>query len=214
MVTYEQIEQVNKEIKPTDIKGKKYAEVNQRIKAFRKLHPNGKIETEIINCGNGTVIMKSTVYDCQGNILGTGLASEKENSNNINRTSFIENCETSAVGRALGMCGLGIDCQVASKEEMEGKVVSAEVLEKELEKLSIEYSKLRTTLTELEYDFRREDINAWILNDAKVETQDLEELNNEDLKKLNKCYRRIIAKIKDRLMQEKSQKVIDEVGGF
>lgn len=214
MVTYEQIEQVNKEIKPTEIKGKQYAEVNQRIKAFRKLYPNGKISTEIVKHENGVVIMKSTIFDDERIVIATGFASEKENSNNINKTSYIENCETSAVGRALGMCGLGIDCQVASKEEMEGKVVSAEVLEKELEKLSIEYSKLRTTLTELEYDFRREDINAWILNDAKVETQDLEELNNEDLKKLNKCYRRIIAKIKDRLMQEKSQKVIDEAGGF
>ena len=55
-------------------------------------------------------------------ILGTGTAYEKENSTFINKTSYIENCETSAIGRALAMCGIGIDTSIASKEEVENAI--------------------------------------------------------------------------------------------
>ena len=62
--------------------------------------------------------MKTTVSDEEGKILATGMAQEKENSSFINKTSFIENCETSSVGRALGMCGLGVDMSIASALEV------------------------------------------------------------------------------------------------
>ena len=116
-MTYEQIQNASKSIKTTDIRGKQYAEVNQRIKAFRMLCPNGCISTEIISNQDGVVIMKASVIDEEGKLLGTGTAYEKEGSSNINKTSYIENCETSAVGRALAMCGFGIDLSVASFEE-------------------------------------------------------------------------------------------------
>ena len=118
MITFEQIANANEEIKTTDIKGKKYAEVNQRIKAFRMVFPNGAIETEIVSLENGVVTMRAIVKDEDGKIIATGFAYEKENSSFINKTSFIENCETSAVGRALGMCGFGIDTSIASYEEV------------------------------------------------------------------------------------------------
>ena len=117
-ITFEQIVNANKTIKTTDVKGKDYAEVNQRIKAFRMVHPNGSITTDIISLENGLVTMKSTITDENGVVIGTGLAQEKESSSFINKTSFIENCETSAVGRALGMCGFGIDTSIASYEEV------------------------------------------------------------------------------------------------
>lgn len=115
---YEDLVRVNKDIKTTDIRGKAYAEVNQRIKAFRMLFPNGTIETEVLSIQDGVVVMKATIKDEVGSVLGTGHAYEKEGSSNINRTSYIENCETSAVGRALAMVGLGIDTSVASMEEV------------------------------------------------------------------------------------------------
>jgi hypothetical protein len=118
MITFENIAKANEQIKTTDIKGKNYAEVNQRIKAFRMVHPNGAITTDIINLENGVVTMKATVYDDELRVIGTGTAQEKETSSFINKTSFIENCETSAVGRALGMCGFGIDTSIASYEEV------------------------------------------------------------------------------------------------
>lgn len=121
-MTYEELEKVNEEIKTTDIKGKDYAEVNQRIKAFRKLHPNGCIDTKIESLENGVCIIRAFITDEEGRLLGTGTAYEKEGSTFINKTSYIENCETSAVGRALGMLGIGIDVSVASYEEVANAV--------------------------------------------------------------------------------------------
>ena len=121
-MTYEEIQNASKQIKTTDIRGKQYAEVNQRIKAFRMLCPNGCIMTEILSDRDGVVVMKASVIDEEGKLLGTGTAYEKEGSSNINKTSYIENCETSAVGRALAMCGLGIDLSVASYEEVENAI--------------------------------------------------------------------------------------------
>lgn len=128
MIKYEDIAKANEAIKTTkierkdkktgEIQSKDYAEVNQRIKAFRMCHPNGTITTEIISIENGVVLMKASVFDEEGKVLGSGYAYEKENSTFINQTSYIENCETSAVGRALGMCGFGIDTSVASYEEV------------------------------------------------------------------------------------------------
>ena len=70
---------------------------------------------------NGVCVFKASVgYYENGDprTLGTGTAYEKESSSFINKTSYIENCETSAVGRALGMAGFGIDTSVASYEEV------------------------------------------------------------------------------------------------
>ena len=122
MITFEQIQKANEQIKTTDIKGKEYAEVNQRIKAFRMCYPNGSISTEILSLADGIVTMRATIYNEEGQVLGTGTAQEKETSSFINKTSYIENCETSAVGRALGMCGFGIDTSVASFEEVQNAI--------------------------------------------------------------------------------------------
>lgn len=117
-MTYKELQRANAEIKTTDIKGKEYAEVNQRIKAFRMLFPNGSIVPKIEDLRDGICVMKATVADENGTILAVGHAYEKEGSTFINKTSYIENCETSAVGRALGMLGIGIDTSVASYEEV------------------------------------------------------------------------------------------------
>ena len=114
-----QILKANDTIRTLDIKGKDYAEVNQRVKAFRLVHPLGKIETNIVSLNNGLVLMKASVYDKEGNLLANGYAYEREETSLVNKTSFIENCETSAVGRALGMCGYGIDTSLASYEEVQ-----------------------------------------------------------------------------------------------
>ena len=118
---WQSLVKANAAIRTTNIKGKEYAEVNQRVKAFRTLYPEGFITTEILCREGGLCIIKATVgYYADGKsvILATGTAYEKEGSSQINRTSYIENCETSAVGRALGMAGFGIDTSIASAEEM------------------------------------------------------------------------------------------------
>jgi hypothetical protein len=120
---YEDIKKANELIKTTDIKGKQYAEVPQRIKAFRSVCPNGSIITELLSNENGICIFKAQVFDDNAKMLGTGHAYEKENSSFINKTSYIENCETSAVGRALGMAGFGIETSIASFEEVANAVL-------------------------------------------------------------------------------------------
>lgn len=124
-ITFNDIQKANETIITTDIKGKDYAEVNQRIKAFRMVYPTGTIETKMISNEDGVCIFKALIY-ANGNILATGTAYEKENSTFINKTSYIENCETSAVGRALGMCGFGIDTSVASADEVQNAIANQE----------------------------------------------------------------------------------------
>ena len=126
MTVYEQIQKANEAINTTQIQGKDYAEVNQRIKAFRMVHPSGAIITEMLSNEGGVCVFRATIYDEEAKVLGTGTAYEKENSTFINKTSFIENCETSAVGRALGMCGFGIDTSVASAEEVQNAIINQE----------------------------------------------------------------------------------------
>lgn len=109
-----------------DIKGKAYVLVNERIKAFRMLYPCGAIETELLTDVGGRCVFRAVVTDNEGNVLGTGHAYEVESSSYINKTSYIENCETSAVGRALAMAGIGIDTSVASYEEVDMAVKKQE----------------------------------------------------------------------------------------
>ena len=122
MITFNQIQECNEAMPTIDFKGKGYVMVNERVKAFRKLFPEGFIRTDLLSLENGIAVMqaKAGYYeDGQERILGTGLAYEKETGSYINKTSYIENCETSAVGRALGFIGFGIDGGgIASAEEL------------------------------------------------------------------------------------------------
>lgn len=131
MFTWEQLVKANLTIKTTKIQNKDYAEVNQRIKAFRSICPGGAIITEMLSNEGGICIFRATVYDGDQKILGTGTAYEKESSSFINKTSYIENCETSAVGRALGMCGFGIDTSIASAEEVQNAINNQQPQHKE-----------------------------------------------------------------------------------
>lgn len=121
---FEGLSKVNEKLKAIDVKGKGYVQVNERVKGFRELCPNGRIETEIVDLSNGVVTMKAYVSDDNGKLLATGYAQEKETSSYINKTSFIENCETSAIGRALGWVGIGVDGSMASAEEVANAIIN------------------------------------------------------------------------------------------
>ena len=97
-----------------------YVQVNKRIEKFYEKYPHGSIQTEIASLENGVVIFKAYAYRDEADVRpATGHAYEKEGSSFINETSYIENCETSAVGRALAMLGFEIKKSIASKEEVE-----------------------------------------------------------------------------------------------
>lgn len=121
MITFDQIKKANETISTTNIKGKDYAEVNQRVKAFRMLYPQGIIKTEIVELTDEACTIKAVAgyyEDGKPHILATGTAREEKEASYINKTSYIENCETSAVGRCLGFVGLGIDTSICSAEEL------------------------------------------------------------------------------------------------
>lgn len=182
-MNYNLIELANKKTTAVDIKGKDYIQVNQRVKAFRMVYPLGSITTEIISHENGVVLMRATVKDENGEILATGLAREKEQSSFINRTSYIENCETSAIGRALGFCGFGIDSSIASAEEVQNAQ-----LQQEMEK---KYQVNDRQVSEI-YKYYNEDQIAGMLQRKGV-TQ-VRELSQEDINLLIEEGRKRTAK--------------------
>ena len=104
------------------IRGKEYMEVKDRVMVFRKNNPSWSIITKIIenNEETGSVIFKATIEDADGRIRGTGHAHEfkEDKSSMVNKTSHLENCETSAIGRALGSLGIGIESSYASYDEV------------------------------------------------------------------------------------------------
>lgn len=123
-MTFEDIKKANKQLETVAIKGKDYVTVSERVKAFRSVCPAGQIDTEMVLFEGGRVIFKATIRSNEGYILATGYSEEKEGSTMINKTSFVENCETSAVGRALGFAGIGIDASMASAEEVATAIVN------------------------------------------------------------------------------------------
>ncbi len=114
-------------MKTIDIKGKDYVVVNERVKYFRSSFSDYSLVTEMLSNEGGVCIFKASVLDKERNIVSTGHAYEKEGSSFINKTSYIENCETSAVGRALGILGIGIDTSIASAEEVANAIKSQSV---------------------------------------------------------------------------------------
>lgn len=158
----------NETIKTTNIKGKDYAEVNQRIKAFRMVYPQGFICTDMKSNENGVCIIKATVGLPNGDILGTGYAYEKEDSSFINQTSYIENCETSAVGRALGMAGFGIDVSVASAEEVQNAINNQTITQEDADNYTLKFGKYKgKTIKQVE----KEDTKYidWIIGNTQDE---------------------------------------------
>lgn len=105
-------------MKTINIKGKDYVMVNERILEFRKNYPNYSLESEIVILNEESVTIKAIVKDETGRVVATGFANEDKATSIINKTSYVENCETSAWGRALGCLGIGIDTSIASAEEV------------------------------------------------------------------------------------------------
>jgi hypothetical protein len=108
---------------------KNYEEVKDRIPRFLGDHGDGRIITDLITnpLDLATVVIKASLYIGE-TLVSTGYAFENQGSNNVNRTSHLENCETSAIGRCLanyGYCG----SIRPSREEMR-KVEDAEPVKK------------------------------------------------------------------------------------
>ena len=98
------------------IHGKEYKTVAKRIQEFREKHPDFTIQTELVEANDTLVVMKATI-SMGPQVIATGYAEEVRTASKINRTSALENAETSAVGRALAFFGLG-GSEIASADEV------------------------------------------------------------------------------------------------
>lgn len=98
-----------------------YEPVEDRLARFWEKHPNGRIRTEILSSDEKTVVMQALVFrDAEDKLAAaTGHAQETIGSTPVNRTSWVENCETSAIGRALANLGYAPKGARASREEMQ-----------------------------------------------------------------------------------------------
>ena len=74
-------------------------------------------------------ICKCIIADTEQRVIATGHAHEVKSASNINKTSFVENCETSAIGRALAMMGIGIDVSIASANEVKDAIAKQDANE-------------------------------------------------------------------------------------
>ncbi len=99
-----------------NIHGKEYKTVALRVQEFREQFEGYGIETEVIGAAE-LVTVKASITDADGRVVATGYAEEKRDSTNINKTSALENAETSAVGRALAFLGLA-GTEIASADEV------------------------------------------------------------------------------------------------
>lgn len=123
------------------IKGKDYITVNERIKEFRnnEAYKDWAIVTEFVSLTTKDCVIKASIIDENGIVKATGHAQEDRDVSLINQTSYVENCETSAIGRALGCLGIGIDTSVASADEMQLALAKQEKIMSKQELLGGEY---------------------------------------------------------------------------
>ena len=121
-----------------DIKGKPYVLVNERMKFFRETYPEYSLITQILELNDGIVTMKAEISDPTGRVIAVGHAQEKETSSFINKTSYIENCETSAWGRALANFGIGIDESIASFDEVQTAILNQNAMKENTRKIEKE----------------------------------------------------------------------------
>ena len=135
------IHEANSLINTIELKGKQYAEVKERVIAFRRVHPLGQIIPEKSFTDN-YVDFEAHIFDENGVELAKASARE-----NLRVENAVEKCETSAIGRAVGFCGYGISTSIASVEDMQ-EVGKSEIFdEPPLEEL---VSKVTTLLTKQE----------------------------------------------------------------
>jgi len=99
-----------------EIHGKLYKTVALRVQEFRNDHPEWTIQSKVLSAAD-IVQVKTTIKDHEGRVLANGHAEEERGRTNILKTSALETCETSSVGRALAFLSYG-GTSIASAEEL------------------------------------------------------------------------------------------------
>jgi hypothetical protein len=120
---------------PVKIHNKEYLTVAERVNQFRKDRPDWSILTDLAHRDDEVVVVKAAIADDSGRILATGYAEEVRASSSINRTSAVENAETSALGRCLSFLGYA-GSEIASADEVAG-AISAQAAQDLIEYLNL-----------------------------------------------------------------------------
>ena len=121
-------EELNARLQRISVKGGQYVTVPQRVQGFWEACPEGRIDTEFLVLERDFCVCRATVY-VMGAQVAQGTAYEERSDRGVNSTSYIENCETSAVGRALGIFGIGSVESIASADEVVAAVNKQEAAE-------------------------------------------------------------------------------------
>ena len=122
-----------------NIHGREYETVALRVQKFKSAYPNHALTTKILTRDEDCVVMKASIYNPDGRLIATGHSEEYRKSSTINKTSALENAETSAIGRALAAFGLG-GTEFATADEVAnaiGQQRAAEVVQQPIAFLSL-----------------------------------------------------------------------------
>ena len=100
-----------------------YEPVEDRLRRFWADHPEGHVTTSLVHVERlegrpVQYVVQASVHAAEGRLLATGYAEEMVGSSNVNKTSALENCETSAIGRALANANYAPKGKRPSREEM------------------------------------------------------------------------------------------------
>ena len=173
-------------LKTINIHGKNYVEVNERIKYFRENYKGWSLTTEFVELKENSCTLKGVIKDENDRVIAEGSAQEIKGSSHINKTSFLENCETSAWGRALGNLGIGIDTSIASAFEVNNAIKQQETKTKTKEKLNdSKYQAMIVALGDGKIDVVKERMNNYKL--TKKQKENLNKLIKENIKEINEA---------------------------
>lgn len=128
------------------IHGKEYKTVAKRVDEFRKEHKQELgIQTSLVSIDERTVVIKAEIINKEGFVIATGYAEENRQSSTINKTSALENCETSAIGRALANFGLA-GGEYASADEVAQAIRRQEQPKKSVKKYGMDFEEIQAHL--------------------------------------------------------------------
>jgi hypothetical protein len=141
-----------------------YETVEERLIKFWKDHPDGQIHTQLLDQTSGRFIVMASIFrtEADSRPWTTGLAEETVQGRGVNATSALENCETSAIGRALANAGYATKGKRASREEMSKVSKASEV------KATIDEVKAKMSTTSGEYIPVVKEDDPWTIKPATM----------------------------------------------
>lgn len=172
-----------------------YETVEDRLTKFWKENPNGRIFTKLLENSASRFIVEAGVYREASDLQpwATGLAEETVQGRGVNATSALENCETSAIGRALANAGFATKGKRPSREEM-GKVAAKSAAQSAIEEAKAKMSQTSSTYVPVP---KKDD--PWTIREAKPVTTVDEAVNivkdiiggqtEKDVPKCSKCHK-------------------------